>query len=258
MYLVAGYFDESYDDETHGQCYTIAGLFGSQTATTSLAMRWKDLNEKWDISYFKASELNAGEGEFKKFRDDPNARGWKAFSPREKELLKQVKTEYTDLIVKADGIYGIGAALVLPDYYKLKQESALARKNLLPPYSTCAQLVLMEAGLQCSEVNANCAPGDEAWLYPIFDSHEDYAGRMRLAFGEFCRKNPICSKFLMPPDYQDEINHRALQAADSFAYEARRYLLHSHFNDPLAPRASMTRLLEAAPFCVCINWTIAV
>jgi hypothetical protein len=171
MYLVAGYFDESYDDETRGQCYTVAGLIGSQSAMLALAMKWRDLNEKWNIDYFKASELNAGEGQFKKFRDDPRADCWMPFSGREKELFREIKREYTDLIVGAEGTFGIGACLILPDYWKLKRENDLAKKWLLHPYHQCAQIVLMEAGMQMSEFNRTSSPDETAFLKPIFDSH---------------------------------------------------------------------------------------
>ena len=248
MYLVAGYFDESYDDETHGKCYTVAGLFGNQMAITVLGLKWRDLNRKWGIGYFKASELNAGEGQFKQFRDDPGAERWIAFSPREKRLFQQIKTEYTDLIVEETGVYGVGVCLVLPDYFRLKKENEKARKYLLHPYHQCAQLALMEAGFQVNDVNLHAAPDNIAFLKPIFDSHIKHEPRMKRAFPVFCQKNPISSRYLLPPDYESEKEHCALQAADNLAYESRGYLMHRHFNNPLVPRISMSRLLEVGAF----------
>ncbi len=248
MYLGVGYFDESYDDETRGKCYTVAGLIGGQLATTVLALRWKDLNEKWGIDYFKASELEVGEGQFKKFRDDPLAKRWVAFSQREKELFRKIKTEYTDLIIKS-GVHCLGASIVLPDYYLLRRENRLAKKNLLHPYHQCAQLVLMEAGMQVAEYNDTTRPAEDTiFLQPIFDSHEKHEGRMKKAFAGFCAKNPNCSRYLHTPDYENEKDHRALQAADNIAYEARRYLMHRHFDTPLVPRVSMSRLLDSGAF----------
>lgn len=244
MWLIAGYFDESYDDETHGKCYTVAGFLGNQLAMTALALRWKDLNEKWDIEYFKASELNAGQGQFKKYRDDPNARDWRPFSEREKSLFKEIKQNYTDLIVQSN-IYGVGACLVIPDYERLKAENHPRKKYLMHPYHQCAHLALMEAGMQMHEENLLAKPDDVLFLKPIFDSHEEHSKHMKHAFDVFREKNPTSSHFLMPPDYEDEITHRALQAADNLAYESHRYLLYRHFNNPLQPRIAMSRLLNA-------------
>lgn len=244
MQVVAGFFDESTDDETHGQCYSIAGFVGSQWATAVLEMHWKPLLEKYDIDYFKASELNAGEGQFKKFRDNPDAKAWAPFSDREKEFFRVIKTEFTNVITNARDIFGIGVALVLPDYYRLREESPLAKKNLLTPYHLCAQTVLMEAGMIMYETNNELAPSNRALLKPVFDSHEQYSGRMKMAFDTFCEKNPNSSTYLLPPDYEDEKFYLTLQAADNLAYESRRYLLHQHFGSPAAPRRSMTEMLE--------------
>lgn len=246
MYLGVGYFDESYDDETRGKCYTVAGLIGGQLATTVLALRWKDLNKKWEIDYFKASELEVGEGQFKKFRDNPLSESWMPFSEREKNLFRQIKTEYTNLIIES-GVYCLGACLVLPDYHRLRKDNRLARKNLLHPYFQCAQMVLMESGMQVAEANATWSE-ETLFLKPIFDSHQKYEGRMKRAFGQFCAKNPNSSRYLHSPDYEDEKDHRALQAADNIAYEARRYLMHRQFNTPLVPRVSMSRLINSGSF----------
>ena len=189
--------------------------------------------------------LNAGMGQFLKFRDDPKPKDFRRFSERENAIFKEIKTDYTTLVVNSEFVYGIGAAIVLPDYYRLKEDSALARKNLTHPYHLCAQTVLMEAGMQMDEHNARFGGDNTSFLQPIFDSHEDHAPRMKRAFAKFKEKNPVSSKYLLPPEYRTENDNRALQAADNLAYETRRYLLHRHFNSPLVPRVAMSRMLNA-------------
>lgn len=244
MQVAVGFFDESTDDETHGQCYAVAGFLGSQWATAALEMEWRPLLDKYEIDYFKASELNAGEREFKKFRDDPNAKEWAPFSDREKEFFKGIKADFTSVITNARDILGIGVALVLPDYYRLREENPLAKKNLLTPYHLCAQTMLMEAGMMMYETNKELAPSSRALMKPVFDSHEQYSGRMKMAFDTFRVKNPNSSTYLLPPDYEDEKVYLTLQAADNLAYESRRYLLHRHFGTPSEPRRAMTELLN--------------
>jgi hypothetical protein len=157
-----------------------------------------------------------------------------------------------NVLVSRDGFCDaatcIGATLVLPDFYRLKKENRLARKNLLPPYYMCAQTVLMEAGFQMVEANVSRSLGDTLFLKPIFDSHQRYEGRMKKGVAQFCTKNPSCSRYLNSPDYEDEKTHRALQAADNIAYESRRYLMYRHFSSTVMPRISMSRMLNSGAF----------
>ena len=121
LQLGAGYFDESTDDGD-SFCYVVAGFVGSQHATVILDLRWKDILIEYGLDYFKASELSAGEGQFKKYRDDPAATEWKPFSAREKAKFTEIKKRFTDVIVSCRGLYGIGAALILPDLDRLRKE----------------------------------------------------------------------------------------------------------------------------------------
>ena len=71
MWHVAGYYDESDDND---RAYAIAGFVGHQQDCVGLDIAWREkILKKWDIEYFKASELNAGRGQFAKFRDDPTS-----------------------------------------------------------------------------------------------------------------------------------------------------------------------------------------
>lgn len=106
----------------------------------------------------------------------------------------------------------------------------------------------MEAGFQINDVNLRAAPHNIAFLKPIFDSHIKHEPRMKRAFPVFCQKNPNSSRYLLPPDYESEKEHCALQVADNFAYESRVYVMHRHFSNPLVPRISMSRLLEVGAF----------
>ena len=81
--MAAAYFDES-DDHQHA--YGVGGFLGNQFDCVYLEWAWREhILEKYDIKYFKASELEYGFGEFAKFRDDPKNLNAK-FSSREKAL----------------------------------------------------------------------------------------------------------------------------------------------------------------------------
>jgi hypothetical protein len=63
-------------------------------------------------------------------------------------------------------------------------------------------------------------------------------------FDDFKAKNPLCSRWLLPPNYEDEKDYIALQAADNLAYECRRLLITEEYDTHSPERKAMTRLKE--------------
>jgi hypothetical protein len=244
MQMAVGFFDESTDEDGANLSYSVAGFLGPQDATAVLELRWKDILTKYGLPYFKASELSAGEGQLKRFRDEPLAKEWKRFSPRERQLLDRIKIDFTDAIVNSRGLYGIGVALSLPDLQRLRLEYKPAEK-LPSPYFICASLMLMEAGQQMNLSNEHNLPGDRGFLQPIFDSHESYEGSAKATFDAFCKSNPISARYLLPPIYDPEERYLTLQAADNLAYEVRRMMTREIKREPKEERASLRRLKES-------------
>jgi hypothetical protein len=243
MWLSAGFFDESTDEDTERACYVIAGFIGAQLVTAKLELRWRDLLDTYKIEYFKASELNAGTGQFQKFRDDPSDYNWRPFSDREKGKFKEIKTAFTDLIVNAEALYGIGAAVILPDLERLQAEYPHAKK-LPSPYFMCAQLVLVEAGSEMMAQNQIKRGNETCFLRPIFDAHQDFSVRAKQAWDGFCEKNPNSSKFLLPPHYESSKSFLTLQAADNLAFEIRK-LVSMQRKNLLNPREPLKRMVQA-------------
>jgi hypothetical protein len=140
MWQMAGYFDES-DDFERG--YAVAGFLGHQHDCVHLDLAWRErILKKHQLDYFKASELNGGVAQFAKYRDDPKSLDAK-FSEKEKQFFNQVKIDTIDVTVSFEMLIGIGAVLVLPDYYRLKEEYEKMGKLLLAPYHFCAQTVIL-------------------------------------------------------------------------------------------------------------------
>ena len=239
MFLVGGFFDESTDEDSGGLCYTVAGFIGNQLVTGILELRWRALLEKYELDYFKASELNAGTGQFQKFRDKPDRREWRPFSDREKQLFQTIKTDFTDCIIGVgDGLYGIGAVVILPDLERLRAEHENA-KALPLPYFICSNMVLVEAGTEM--LNANRGHKTNlCWLRPIFDSHEQYGGLAKKSWDMFCSRNPKSEKYLLPPHYEREQEYLTLQAADNLAFEVRKFIFTEQQQRP--PRIPIRRM----------------
>lgn len=118
MWHAAGYYDESDDNE---KAYAVAGFIGHQQDCVHLDLAWRDkVLDKYGIEYFKASELNAGTGQFAKFRDDPSNVKAK-FSAREKAVFDEIKIASIDVILNFDMLLGIAAVVLLPDYYRIRR-----------------------------------------------------------------------------------------------------------------------------------------
>jgi hypothetical protein len=227
MSIAVGFFDESSDpEEVEGASYTVAGFVASNATSACLELRWKDLLAKYNLEYFKASELSAGVGQFRQYRDYPLDGGWRQFSDRERGKFDEIKTAFTDLIVEvSDQINAIGAVVIIADYERIMKESPLARKTLSFPYYQAGQTVLMEAGIQITKENRRSPSGEPLYIRPIFDSHEEYSGRMKAIFDSFAAKNPVSSRYMLPPYYEDDRRYLSLQVADNIAFEIRKYVL---------------------------------
>jgi|SRR5215470_664824 len=240
MFSPAGYFDES-DDSV--RAYAVAGFLGHQKDCIYLHWAWEDrILKPYNLRYFKASELNAGTGQFAQHRDNPKDLDAK-FSEREKELFNEIKTESIDVFLEFLFI-GIGAVVMLPDYYRLLEEFKTVNKVLPDPYFFCAQLVMMESGLIMAEINQNASSLQKAYVRPNFDNQKAYEGRTKLMFDDFKAKNPLSSRWLLPPNYEDEKDYVALQAADNLVYECRRLLITEEYDRHIPERKAMTRLKE--------------
>lgn len=243
MWMAAGFYDES-DDVDRG--YAVAGFIGHQHDCVHLDLAWRErILKKYELKYFKASELETGTGQFAKFRDDPSPEKLDAlFSEREKAFFKGVKVEVVDLILEFDLLIGVGAVLMLPDYHRIFEEYNTMGKTLPKPYFFCAQLVMMESGFIMHRINVQSREWQQGVLRPVFDSQEEYSGRAKIMFDDFARKNPISSSSLLPPMYADDKDYLVLQAADALAYESRRLLLTQEYDTHIPERTAMRRLKE--------------
>ena len=244
MILVAGYFDESSDNDAEERCFTVGGYIASGAPAAILELRWNVLLGKYNLAYFKASELDNMFGQFKQHRDDPNGHANKRFSDREKQLIRDIKTEFVDLIVKEnDALIAVSATVIIRDWNLIRHEDPETIKRLPPFYQLCGHLVMLEAGLLMNSSNAINAADYRGQLRPIFDTHQEYSKRFVLSFPEFARKNPNASKFLLPPLFEKEEDYLMLQAADLFVYEMRRTVGNYHFDGREVVRKAMERLL---------------
>lgn len=219
--IYAAYYDES--DEKPG--FSVAGYSASYATWVQLDWKWQELLKKWNIQYFKASECENGLGQFSQFRDNPNDQR-ATLKPNERQRLKEVKTQFVDLIcLHHDDLQGYGAAVVIEDFNRFVSEDTQARKRLLnSPYYICAQLCLVAAAMPARQANIHRDRYAQVSVKPIFDSHREYSEVAKIIFADFPAKNPRAAEVLLPPSYEDDKHSSPLQVADTLAYEVRKLL----------------------------------
>jgi len=239
--IYAAYFDESDDND---RAYGVGGFIGNQFDCVHLDWAWKEhILDKYDLKYFKASELEHGVGEFRRFRDDPNNTDAR-FSNRERALFTEIKTRTVDLFLDAEFLVGFGAVVVLPDYHRLVEEFRIAGFVLPQPYWFAAQVVYMEAGYVMNYLNEGEPKSQQAYVSPVYDSQEEYQRSATRIFEEYREKNPLWSKWLLAPRYESDQDYIVLQVADNLVYEMRKLVIKDAFNEVRAERIAMTRLKQ--------------
>jgi hypothetical protein len=243
MQTVVSFFDES--ERIATEIYGVGGLFGSNHATSILELRWRDLLDRYQIEYYKSSELSAGEGQFKKFRDDPGAKERRRFSDREREFFRKVKTDFTDALVQSRGLTAIGAVVLVADYERFIASGEPGASLLSRPHYIATSLCLYEAGRQIAMENERLPEEDKGVVYPIFDSHEVYGWHIQNDFPEFCKKNPNESRYLANPVFESEREWIGLQPADAIVFEFAKYLENKIEHPHVPPRAPLQRMADA-------------
>lgn len=242
MLLAAGYFDESTDGDFEDRVFSVGGYVTAGWNGLQLDFRWNDLLAKYGLRYFKSSELESGIGEFAKFRDNPATASKDRFTDREKELLKNIKIEFVNLICAEKELIGVSATVHMRHLKAFAHDHPELASRLPPAYEMCSHLVLMRSGILLNDTNDEVPSHLQGQLRPIFDSHKEFSRRLEKSFPIFREKNPESSRGLLDPLFEDDKTYKCLQAADLLVYEIRRTISNHFFEPRVKLRAAMERL----------------
>jgi len=253
MFLFAGYFDEGSDEDSTAECYTVAGYIGPPHSALSIDLRWKDVLTRFNLEYYKASEIASGWGQFKQHRQNLSG----PLTDNDRKLQREIKNAFLDVICEEEGMRGISASALIQDWNAFRNQEPELRKRLHGNLDTlCGQLMLMEAGLTQYAHNIQSSPQLTGVMRPIFDSHYEYEPVFRAAFPSYVAKNPKSSRYLLPPVYESEKDYRCLQAADLLCSEVRRSVA-AHFREPgYELKVPMKRLLERQAKMYVLNYEV--
>lgn len=222
--MIIGYFDESYKES---RVYAIGGYIARTRDWEKVSRKWKNRRLRDGVQCFHAAECESGHS--------------RNFSHLSKEQRVCLKADLIELVNENENLGGFGAAVIMEDFYRVRDSSERARAVLGPePYFLCFQMVL--SGI-CKEFEAHDAgPGMKTAL--VFEQQDEVSGRAMGLYDRFKRLNSSYAPRLGTLTYASRTRCVPLEMADNLAYETMKEILNRRY-DPARPRRkAMERMIS--------------
>jgi hypothetical protein len=199
------FLDDS-KDQNQSKLMVSAGFCGNQADWTSLRVAWSGTLKKHGLEYFKSSEYNHLDGQFERFRKDPNYP-----KPKGREAAREIRSELQAILSNHPRIFSTGICIPLDDYAKVcaRPEAADVFKSN-SPYHRSLEAVLFETVKMVRSI-----PGRNMVAF-VHDDGPDFA-ELHALYKGFKIKNPKTAKFLGGFQSLDDKEHPPLQLADMVA-----------------------------------------
>ena len=213
--MIAAYLDESFDTAKAG-LFVVGGIMGRGVAVFELERRWERLRNRSDIdiAYYKASDCEAGRGEFAKFVRDPQN-----ISPEERDRLTAINHEFIALIPRNDApLIAFGIGIVQKDFHEIIRDAEARAILGRDPYRLAYDFAMIQCAWAMKELNTGDA------IAFVCDEHETYSPLAPEAYRDLKKNNPGAEKYLGSFSIADDRTCEPLQAADAVAFEIRRAL----------------------------------
>jgi len=212
--LIAAYLDESFDMAKAG-VFVVGGLMGRGVAVFELERRWERLRKRKDIdiAFYKASDCEAGKGEFAKFVQDP-----KNITPEERSRLDAISHEFLALIPQVGYLIVFGVGIVQKDFYDIIQDPNAQTILGRDPYRLAYDFAMIQCAWAMSELNT----GDAVAF--VSDEHEKHSPLASEAYRALKLHNHVAERYLGSFSVSDDRKCEPLQAADAVVFEIRKAL----------------------------------
>ncbi|MHB8486055.1 MAG: DUF3800 domain-containing protein [Candidatus Acidiferrales bacterium] len=223
-YAYTSYLDESFDSGKAG-LFAVGGIIAQGVGLFELDRKWKNLCEKYDIAYFKASECEYGRGQFTKFVTTAGEP-----TDREKEKLREISLDFVGLIADEMGVVGHGITIDQEEFYRVLSKNPAAKAVLRDdPYRLGYDLAMVQCAWIMKEIQldfSETSPFGTRIKHPhvsfVCDEHEQYGPLASAAYQELKTKNPEAGQYMATFESADDKELPVLQAADAVAYTVRR------------------------------------
>jgi hypothetical protein len=206
---VGGYFCmvfETFLDESEHKAKKLmvsAGFCANREAWSLFERDWKSVLARHGIDYFKSSECNHVDGQFRQLRKGKYAQ------PKEKEQARAIRDDFLSVVARHRGIVGVGVAVEMAPYVRLAQLPEA--KEILPqePYKAALSSVMFETVKRVRSRDRNCM---------IHFTHDDGdEENLSECYQGFRKMNPKIAKHLGGFGFTNDKLNAGLQAADLIA-----------------------------------------
>ena len=233
--IIAAYIDES-SDEKQERVFAIGVLIGRLETWTPLERMWQDLLNEYDIEYYRSTEAEHARGQFDKppFRTSPNT-----LTVEQNEMLKDVQKRFLALAAGV-GRAGLVLGLDMRDFYAVANTPQHLNKFGGTPYYICLVHTMLTAA---KAIKDNL--GSRELVIFACDRQQRFSSHALNVHQDFISKNPYFSKQIGSLHYEDKEKCIPLQAADSVAYEGRKYLEAKIYNSGEGQNTELKRWMES-------------
>jgi hypothetical protein len=180
-----------------------AGFCANREAWRDFETDWKGYLGRHHLLYFKSSECNHVDGQFRQFRKGEHAQ------PDEREQARAIRDDFLAVVARHRGIVGVGVAVEMEPYARLAQLPEA--KEILPqdPYIAALCSVMFETVKRVRSRDRNCMVN-----FTHDDGDEEY---LSACYQGFRKMNTRTSKHLGGFGFSDDKLLVGLQAADLIA-----------------------------------------
>jgi hypothetical protein len=237
--MIGAYLDESTDEKAQTVFTLAAYMSMTEEWLYKFGPQWEYRLRKYNLEYFRASECENGSGQFAQFRSHPFPA---PLALEDKLQLKQIKTDFVDLLISQPYLWGFGVNVLVKDLQAVVQANPLAREILSDqPYLIGYQVLLSRIGLDVKKFNDAQRPGFRRHMIAfVFDQPKKT--RALAQYERFQIANPESSTWMASLDFADDRKLYQLQAADNLAYEIRKDCLNDLAGRQRPERKALARL----------------
>jgi hypothetical protein len=198
-------FQTFLDDSKHsgGKLMVSAGFCANVDAWSMFRKDWVATRLRHGIDYFKSSECNHVDGQFRKFRKGKYAQ------VGDKEMVRTIRADFLAVVARHRGIVGVGVSVEMASYERLALLPEAQGVLPLDPYKAALSSVMFETVKRVRSRDRNCM------LAFIHDNGDEES--LSASYREFREKNPKTAKYLGGMGFADDKRTPELQAADLIA-----------------------------------------
>jgi hypothetical protein len=233
-FMFNAYFDESWD-QCQKKIMVIGGVLGLYEQWAKIEWRWKELLEKYEIAYYRASEAEFARGQFDK---EPYRTVGINTTPAQFKLLEAVKEDFFRILITGT-VSGLAIGTPIDLFYQVADTPVRLDKFGGTPYYICGHTVMLE---MLKQEKYTLKAKDLVTF--TFDRQEEFDKEMTKVHAHMQTKGCEFHSQVGSMRFEDKKKVIPLQIADTLVYESRKYLERLRADPTAIPRPELKRLMD--------------